>query len=746
VWRAYACLSVVAGCIEPNVLRCGDLTCPPSESCVDGVVCATQGQIDACAGLPDAAACRSAPVGDGYCSHGACVADVCGDGQLEGNEVCDGDLVTKSCKDLNYYYGSTACTAGCELDFSGCSGRCGDAIVQSDQGEDCDGAPPAFDCTDVGYDFGALTCRNCTADPIHSCKQFGWSKVGVAINFSAKLVGDAGMYAILWTGSVEVHDAAGVSTHGSSFVAAEARAGDVVAATSNAVELYHAGSWTALAAPSLPNGAAITEVVFATDGTPFVLAPSSTGCAIGSYTAGAWTFSAGPVGCKGLIAIAPGNYALVAADGAVHWTWPGCSAMSGNPCECGRAYSVVGTPQAIVPSGVNLAVYSFDVSADNVLQTIVPQCGGGPSATPLGTVPTATTIPKLVLRGSEVYAFVSNTFSSTVWRVAYERVEKIAGPEAFTGEPPDIWITHDGNVFARGDGHLFQLAELTKTERVAPVEPLSLLHSSQIAITSDGTFVVCGAAVLVSSPTSAAFQTLGGIGCPGAPCCAALYAQSTTSIYAATNISTKPLLWWNGSTMVTQSISNVVSLGGAAGTVVAVDGAGVIYENVSGTWSALPALPASCTASVATVAPSGLVYVGGSCGPPVLWTYDASGSSWQEVYRDSSGAKFSAISIAGDGTVFVSSGQRVLIGAAGTWTAHDVGGEALAAISATDAWATDGAAQTRIMHWDGARWTPVAFSPAQLFDIAASASDVITYGSVSLGSPSPAWQSLLRLP
>src|ERR1700733_8087330 len=187
--RASILLIALVGCLEPTVLPCGNEICPTTSVCIDDAVCATPDQIQACDGIAAAGACHSA-TGDGYCTDGVCTPNVCGDGQLTGTEQCDGSLISLTCQDFGYYSGTTACSSLCTIDRSGCSGRCGDGIVQADQGEECDGSPPSFNCTDIGFDYGALTCSaTCAADPIDSCGRFGWHELG-PIDYPGVVSGD----------------------------------------------------------------------------------------------------------------------------------------------------------------------------------------------------------------------------------------------------------------------------------------------------------------------------------------------------------------------------------------------------------------------------------------------------------------------------------------------------------------------------------------------------------------------------
>ncbi len=101
----------------------------------------------------------------------------CGDGILEGDEVCDGtNLDGLTCTDLalDFSGGDLACNHDClEFDTSGCisEGFCGNGIVDGDevcdstnlQGQDCNSINPAFDggilnCSDDCLEFDTSQC------------------------------------------------------------------------------------------------------------------------------------------------------------------------------------------------------------------------------------------------------------------------------------------------------------------------------------------------------------------------------------------------------------------------------------------------------------------------------------------------------------------------------------------------------------------------------------------------------------
>lgn len=81
----------------------------------------------------------------------------CGDGTAEGKEPCDGnDLAGATCVSQGFDSGTLACDARCLLDTSGC-GTCGNVIVDGD--EACDDIVLfGQTCLSQGFDSGELAC------------------------------------------------------------------------------------------------------------------------------------------------------------------------------------------------------------------------------------------------------------------------------------------------------------------------------------------------------------------------------------------------------------------------------------------------------------------------------------------------------------------------------------------------------------------------------------------------------------
>jgi len=86
----------------------------------------------------------------------------CGNGTLEGEEVCDQDeFGGASCQDEGFSFGALVCADDCaSWDSSGCNNDqpvCGDEIL--DEGEQCDGSNLAeASCESLGYESGTLAC------------------------------------------------------------------------------------------------------------------------------------------------------------------------------------------------------------------------------------------------------------------------------------------------------------------------------------------------------------------------------------------------------------------------------------------------------------------------------------------------------------------------------------------------------------------------------------------------------------
>jgi hypothetical protein len=98
----------------------------------------------------------------GDCRLDTSVCAVCGNGEIEAGESCDGANVGgETCTSLGLGAGTAACDPlTCHFDTSGCevgAPRCGNGVIEP--GEDCDGVELAdLDCGGLGFGAGELRC------------------------------------------------------------------------------------------------------------------------------------------------------------------------------------------------------------------------------------------------------------------------------------------------------------------------------------------------------------------------------------------------------------------------------------------------------------------------------------------------------------------------------------------------------------------------------------------------------------
>jgi hypothetical protein len=116
----------------------------------------------------------------------------CGNGVLQpsAGERCDTtELNGRTCEYFGYTGGTLSCTSFCDFDFSGCTGPgpiCGNGEVE--YGEQCDGANLNFqDCTTLGYLEGTLFCSGCRFNP-SGCSGIG--AISSRISKTTTVIGD----------------------------------------------------------------------------------------------------------------------------------------------------------------------------------------------------------------------------------------------------------------------------------------------------------------------------------------------------------------------------------------------------------------------------------------------------------------------------------------------------------------------------------------------------------------------------
>jgi cysteine-rich repeat protein len=92
---------------------------------------------------------RSVPL-DRFCNGVWDPLPLCGNGQADLNELCDGaDLADQTCQSLGQGSGTLGCSTDCQaFVFAGCTGPayCGNGVTEADRGEACDTAGATATC------------------------------------------------------------------------------------------------------------------------------------------------------------------------------------------------------------------------------------------------------------------------------------------------------------------------------------------------------------------------------------------------------------------------------------------------------------------------------------------------------------------------------------------------------------------------------------------------------------------------
>ncbi|MCK5689610.1 hypothetical protein KAI87_10095, partial [Myxococcota bacterium] len=108
----------------------------------------------------------------------ACTEDrapvICGNGIIEGGEICDGEaLANNSCESEGFIGGTLGCATNCRsLVITGCD-QCGNGELNEGEVCDSDIMPEGFSCEEMDYVGGQLLCEECRGIATTDCHNCG---------------------------------------------------------------------------------------------------------------------------------------------------------------------------------------------------------------------------------------------------------------------------------------------------------------------------------------------------------------------------------------------------------------------------------------------------------------------------------------------------------------------------------------------------------------------------------------------
>lgn len=195
---AWTVALVASGCVTSNTQHCPEtgIVCPAGYRCgtwPDGDPrCIEPGQLAQCDGKAEGATCEHDGI-VGSCIGGACEPLMCGDRIIspELTEQCEPAIPHDlACGHFGFYGDGTVACVGCQFQPRCSGGHCGDGIVNGP--ELCDGVSTKS-CTSLGFDAGSLSCNEACAFQIRDCTKFGWDPEPldiIALDVAASSVDD----------------------------------------------------------------------------------------------------------------------------------------------------------------------------------------------------------------------------------------------------------------------------------------------------------------------------------------------------------------------------------------------------------------------------------------------------------------------------------------------------------------------------------------------------------------------------
>ncbi|NVB41943.1 hypothetical protein G6O69_29205 [Pseudenhygromyxa sp. WMMC2535] len=165
---------------------CGDMVIEDGEECegedFNGLTCADVGFMDGDLACAD----------DCMFDYSGCNETVCGDGMQAGFEACDlEDFGDVSCESLGYTGGTLTCAEDCSAyDEAECFiADCGNGEIEGD--EQCDGDVGELTCVDAGYGSGELGCNEDCTFNVELCDPCGNGVIDEGELCDGEALGDA---------------------------------------------------------------------------------------------------------------------------------------------------------------------------------------------------------------------------------------------------------------------------------------------------------------------------------------------------------------------------------------------------------------------------------------------------------------------------------------------------------------------------------------------------------------------------
>ncbi len=646
--------------------------CLSDESCGNGITDGATGE-----------ACDDGNTADGDDCRADCTLPRCGDGTVDGFEQCEpGDPATDetTCEAFGFYEGTVVCGSQCRYTPEGCTGRCGDGMVQAAFGEECDGGPPAFTCVDQGFDHGVLGCtERCVGDLLETCERFGWRQVDaatgdqVAADGTTYVVGGGTRFTIVRGSERQVFFDTGLQ-------AVDVLGETVLVARFNGVRLYDATNTPRV----LPDIANVIAAKLAADGTPYALTNTGSSCSLLHVVRDLWQGVQVPSNCRSLFLLNGGD-AVVGVDGGLHWLRT-AGDITFTRLRLGQ---LVGVESA----GSELYAYFLETSPPQIVRETVTDTGDSrETRVVVGTF--GGTIASTVKDGA-AYAVLQ---SGALVRGSSGRSEGLELPSARARAPV---VARDGRLLLLSDDGVFVARSMVRGTRKWDLK-IESPGLARAAVTADGALVLCSDEVFIARGDMTALVPL-----PRAQCGSALATEGGAVFVVRRTDLTDAIYQISPDLTPGNEYSGpgIEELAAAGATIVARTATAILRRSPIGIWTPLPALP--CTATRVAVADTPLASCPGANGG----VYALEANEWTRVFA----GDVSVLAVAPDKTVFVTlpdGGAMRPPGASDFVDMPQPGSPVVRLVAAGEnELYADVLGDNFVHRWDGTAWSPLAFPP-----------------------------------